>query len=109
MPPSGRSGQAVADALNSLAGIGAVDEWKALAADGRLSPRDRSVLEQGGIVVRWTAQEARLVVARIGDAAAIADAVLSLLVERHRPLFRRQDPSDASGARHPAKTLAAAS
>jgi hypothetical protein len=100
----------VAGAFGGLVDLGVIDQWRP-ETEARLSRPARSVLEQGGVVVRWTsAEKADLRVDGLGGEDAIADAIFARLVERHAALFNRRGDPDVAGARQPGATrLAAAS
>jgi hypothetical protein len=79
---------ALVEALNALTRKNAVDEWSELAASERSLTEDRlSVLEQGGILIRWTAAgEADMLLEQGAGSARITRELLAMLVRRHRIL-----------------------
>ena len=78
--------------LDSFAQRNVIDEWIELPSDARdYTTHQSGVLEQGGLLVRWTSEErADLRVPHGADQDGIAGELMAFLVRRHTLLYGNQ-------------------
>lgn len=78
-------------AMNTLIDLNMLDEWADESSD-ESRERCSQILEQGGIVVRWTDRtSASVVVESDDDPNEVCVGVLGHYTSRHRALYSRQD------------------
>jgi len=82
----------VRGALSLVASTNAIREWtEAGASTPRLNDRERAVMEQGGIAVKWlrgSPGSLQLNASDFSSSEVLAKAILELLVQRHEVLWR---------------------
>ncbi len=91
--------QTLRDVLDELSYKNFMDRWAERTAPAQdISKIERSVMEQGGLVIEWSSPEAsELVITAADDRESIARKVIEILLVRHPCLFRRAEKKGIAG------------
>jgi hypothetical protein len=91
-------GAMLGSVMDDLVKSNFIDEWtRQSAGNAGITRKERAVMEQGGLVVKWVEQiAARIDVSELKNREAVTGQIIRCLISRHRALFCRRTAAETS-------------